>query len=105
MRFDYGRSGPDLEALLLVLEATVGSRVRLGEPTASAARHGEYRFILSSGVSVYVQPPICPSGRLRVGRQWRFKRHRDPDWTYKATISDVVEAICRMHDTSGRRRV
>lgn len=93
MSHDYRASGPYLEALK---DAIPTSDIRVGDPTKSGAKLGEYRFYgPGSRRSAWVQAPVTPFGRRRAGRgMWRFRLttrdRKSEQWEHASTIGDVV---------------
>ena len=92
MNDPYGSARRDLELLRRELWAQ-NTGIRFPRQSNSAARIGEYRFILPGGQSVYVQGPLTPSGRWRRhGWSWRynFEGQRCCFKTRRGIIASIV---------------
>ncbi len=91
MNDPYGCARRDLDLLRRELGA-LRAGIRFPRQSDSAARVGEYRFILPGGKSIYVQGPLTPSGRWR--RQgWSWRYNFEGEWRLFAARRDIVVSI------------
>lgn len=91
MNDSYGSARRDLEILRRELWAQ-NKRICFPRQSDSAARIGEYRFILPGGQSIYVQGPLTQSGRWR-RHGWSWRYNIEGQWRCFRTRRGIIASI------------